>query len=245
MKMAFVDDLGLQLILIGLVALTLFYVGVRTFFRYRAGGSDKAANELKSSAPLIAIFGFIVLVLGIYGELAWPLFAGTAGVRYNILFYDPTMLFGMTLFAFALALAFNLRTQYVGLFAMASGAVTMYYGVHGYLLGMTNEPLSLLGLYLAFGLAGVMTFPMTLVIDRFMAARTAPTGTATRKEIGIAAGTVMVAAHAQRISNEAKYRLGLPTNLSFVLFLLFMVGAAIIAFTIGLSAIPKHLLSAP
>lgn len=243
--MAFVDDLGLQLILIGLIALTLFYVGARTYFRYRAGGNDKAMNELKSSAPLIGVFGFLVLLIGIFGEIAWPLFTGTAGIRYNILFYDPTTLFGVILIGFAMSLAFNLKTQYVGLFAMAAGAITIFYGVNGYNLNMTKEPLGLLGLYVAFGGAGILTYPITVVIDKVLSAKVLPSGATERKEIGIPAGTLMVAAHAQKVVGDAKFRLGVSSNLAFALFLLFMVGAAIIAFVIGLEAIPSHLASAP
>lgn len=243
--MAFVDDLGLQLILIGLIALVIFYVGARTYIRYRTGGNDKAMSELKSSAPLIGILGFVVLIFGVFGELAWPLFAGTAGVRYNILFYDPTMMFGIVLLAYAFTIAFNLKTQYLGLFALGAGAVTMYYGYHGYLLGMTREPIALLGLYIAFGGAGIFTYPMTLVIDRISASRVLPSGSGARKEVGIPAGTVLVAAHAQKVVGEAKYRLGISTNLTFVLFLLFLVAAAVIAFMIGLEAIPSHLARAP
>ncbi len=243
--MAFVDDLGLQLILIGLVALTIFYVGARTYIRYRSGGTDKATNELKSSAPMIGIFGFVVLLLGLFGEFAWPLFTGTAGVKYNILFYDPTVLFGIILIGFAFSLAFNLKTQYVGLFALAAGLVTIFYGVNGYNLGMTNEPIGLLGLYVAFGGAGLFTYPMTLLIDKVVAAKSIPSGTTEKKEIGIPAGTVMVAAHAQKVVGQAKFRLGMTSNVTFLLFLLFMIGAAAIAFYIGLEAIPRHLASAP
>ena len=243
--MAFVDDLGLQLILIGLISLTIFYVGVRTYIRYRSGGNDKAMSELKSSAPILGIFGFLLLVFALWGEMTWPLFAGTAGIRYNILFFDPMLLFGIILLAFAIALAYNLRTQFVGLFAVATGAVTMYYGAHGYLLNMTREPIALLGLYLAYGLSGVMTFPMSLLIDRMISARTMPTASTTKKEVGIAAGTFMVAAQAQKVVGSAKYRLGISSNVAFVLFLLFTIGAAVIAFYVGLSAIPEHLASAP
>lgn len=243
--MAFVDDLGLQLILIGLISLTIFYVGVRTYIRYRSGGNDKAMSELKSSAPIIGILGFVLLSFALWGEMTWPLFAGTAALSYNILFFDPMLLFGIILLSFALALAFNLRTQFIGLFAMATGGVIMYYGAHAYILGMTREPIALLGLYLAYGLSGVMTFPMSLLIDRMLAARTMPTASATRKEVGIAAGTFMVAAQAQKVVGAAKYRLGIASNLSFVLFLLFTIGAAVIAFYVGLSAIPEHLASAP
>ena len=243
--MAFVDDLGLQLLLIGLVALTIFYVGVRSYIRYRAGGNDKAMSELKSSAPILGILGSIVLLIGLWGEITWPLFTGTAGVRYNILFYDPTLLFGIILLGFALTLAYGLRTQYVGLFAVGAGVITIFYGVQGYNLGMTKEPLALLGLYVAFGGAGIFTFPATLMIDRMLTARSAPSESATKKEVGIAAGTLMVAAHAQKVVGQAKYRLGIASNLSFALFLLFMIGAAALAFMIGLEAIPQHLASAP
>ena len=243
--MVFVDDLGMELILNGIIALTLFYLGVRTYFRYRATGNDKALNELKSSAPLIGVFGFIVLLMGTYGETVWPLMPGTAGAKYNILFYDPTMLFGIALISFALSLAFNLRTQYVGLYSMVAGAVTIYYGITGYNLGMTNSPIALLLLYGAFGGAGVFTFPATLIIDKMFSTKALPSGSAEKKELGIPASTMMVAANVQRAAGEAKYRLGITTNFALALFLLFLIGAAAASFYIGLNAIPSHLAKVP
>ena len=243
--MVFVDDLGMELILNGLIALTLFYLGVRTYFRYRTNGNDKAMHELKSSAPLIGVFGFIVLLMGTYGETVWPLMPGTAGAKYNILFYDPTMLFGIALVSFALSLAFNLRTQYVGLYSMVAGAVTIYYGIIGYNLGMTSSPIALLLLYGAFGAAGIFTFPATLVIDKILSTKALPSGVAEKKEVGIPASTMMVAANVQRVAGEAKYRLGIATNFALALFLLFLIGAAVASFYIGLNEIPSHLANVP
>ena len=243
--MVFVDDLGMELILNGIIALTLFYLGVRTYFRYRATGNDKALNELKSSAPLIGVFGFIVLLMGTFGEIAWPLMPGTPGAKYNILFYDPTMLFGIALVSFALSLAYNLKTQYVGLYSMVAGAVTIYYGVVGYNLGMTQAPIALLLLYVAFGGAGIFTFPATLLIDKMLSPKVLPSGVAEKKEIGIPASTLMVAANVQRVAGEVKYRVGIASNFTLALFLVLLIGAAVLSFYIGLNAIPSHLANVP
>lgn len=249
--MAFVDDLGLQLLLVGLVSLTIFYVTVRTYFRYRAGGNEAALNELKSGGPIVGIAGFIVLLYGLYGELTWPLFAGNTSpaaatlAGYNILFYDPTLLLGIILVSFVVTLALKLRTQYVGLFALMAGLIVIYYGVTGYNQGKTTEPLALLGLYTAFGASAIMSFPATFLIDKMLATRAAPSESSVKKEIGIPAGTLMVAAHAQQVAGRAKYRLGLTSNLSLLLFVVFLVGSAALAFYIGLNAIPAHLAKAP
>ena len=36
----------------------------------------------------------------------------------------------------------------------------------GYHLGLTAAPIALLGLYLSFGIAGVLGFPVTLIFDK-------------------------------------------------------------------------------
>ncbi len=182
--MAFINNLALDLILIGLIALTLVYIGVRTYIRYRAFGNEGATNELKSSAPPIGVFGVLMLAIGLYGEFTWPLFTGTPAVRYNMLIYDPTVLFAMILLGFALAFAIDLKTQYVGLFAMGADAITIYYGVQGYSLGMTREPLMLLAVYVSFGAAGIFTFPTSLIIDRMCEDRCFPRERRTRKRPG-------------------------------------------------------------
>ena len=46
------------------------------------------------------------------------------------------------------------------------GLVTIYYGIIGYNIGLTSAPIALLGLYSLFGFAGVLSYPMTIMLDR-------------------------------------------------------------------------------
>ena len=74
----------------------------------------------------------------------------------------------MVLVAFAAAAYFGLKLRYVGLFAFASGAVTLLYGISGYRLAMTREPFEMLLLFAGFGVSAMMALPATLVVDRFL-----------------------------------------------------------------------------
>ena len=59
--------------------------------------------------------------------------------------------------------------------ALLPVGVTIAYGYQGWVLGMTKDPLETFLLYGAFGLAGILAFPATLVADHYLAH---PDGTA-------------------------------------------------------------------
>ncbi len=107
------------------------------------------------------MLGLFITVMGIYGEMTWPL-PGS----YNILFYDPPYtLLGLIIIGMAIAIYMKQKLQYVGIIALFAGLMAIYYGYNAYLDHMTSSPIAMLGLYLAFGIAGVLTFPTTLIYD--------------------------------------------------------------------------------
>ncbi len=218
--MAFVDPLALQLFTLAFVATLLFYSGVVGYLNFRRFGHHKTYEHLRGAAIPLAGLGAIVFAIGLWGEITWPL-PGS----YNILFYDPYVLLGVILVAFAVSVLLRLRTQYVGVLAGVTGALSIYYGISAYGLGMTAEPLYMLFLYIALGGTAVLTFPVTIYIDR-----------------------MVIEPELENIPDEQRKALTLPWKLAyggFLLFLLFAVASAILALAIGGGALGSHLASAP
>ncbi len=218
--MAFVDPLALQLFTLAFVATLLFYSGVVGYVNFRRFGHHKTYEHLRGAAIPLAGLGAIVFAIGLWGEVTWPL-PGS----YNILFYDPYALLGVILVAFAVSVLLRLRTQYVGVLAGVTGALSIYYGISAYGLGMTAEPLYMLFLYVALGGTAVLTFPVTIYIDR-----------------------MVIEPELENIPDTERKVLTLPWKLAyggFLLFLLFAVASAILALAIGGGALGSHLASAP
>ena len=109
----------------------------------------------------MAVLGSIILILAVYGELAWPL-PGS----YNILFYDAFTILGVLVLGATASIMLREKMQNVGFLALMGGLVIIYYGISGYNLGMTAAPIALLGLYGFAGLAGIFFYPLTVLIDR-------------------------------------------------------------------------------
>lgn len=218
--MAFVDPLALQLFTLAFVAGLLFYSGLVGYISYSRNGHHRAYQHLRGAVIPLAGIGVIVFAIGIWGEVTWPL-PGS----YNILFYDPYSLLGVILVAFAVTVLLRLRTQYVGLLAGMTGALSIYYGINAYQLSLTKEPLSMLFLYVALGGTAVLTFPVTVYIDR-----------------------MVVEPELENAPEEAKKPLTLPWKAAytgFLLFLLFAAASAILALAIGGGALSSHLASPP
>ena len=157
--MAFVDDLALELYSISLVGFLALYITIRMYLANRRG-EKSLDGYLKAGAVPMLILGAFILIMGLFGEFSWPL-PGS----YNILFYDPYVMLGIILVAGSASVLLKQKLQSVGFLSLLAGLVVAWYGVHGYLIGLTSSPIGLLGLFLAFGSAAVFAYPMTLMID--------------------------------------------------------------------------------
>jgi uncharacterized membrane protein len=168
--MAFIDDLALVEVLLLLVATVLAYAGVRVWLAIRSDQPDSLKRMLKSTAVPVGAVGVLTLGFSFWGELMWPFPASMAG--YNIFFFDPLILMGLVLTAYAITAYLNLRLQYVGVFALVAGAVTAFYGWTGYTAhpAFTKDPFDTLLLYAGFALAGLVALPATIVVDWYMSA---------------------------------------------------------------------------
>jgi putative membrane protein len=168
--MAFIDFLAFQEALLIIAAVIVGYVGVAAFLAMRRNDAAGVKSALKAGAIPVGSVGAVATVLAVWAEEAWPL-PGS----YNILFTDVYLLFGLTLVVLAVSMATSSKLQYAGIFALVAGGITISYGWNGYILHMTKEPLETFLLYGAFGLAGILAFPATIVTDHYLAH---PEGTA-------------------------------------------------------------------
>jgi len=224
--MTFVDTLAFQLFSLAFVSAALFYSGLVGYVTYLRYGPRRTFEHLRSQAVPLAGLGVVITSIGLWGEIVWPL-PGS----YNILFFDPYTLLGITLLAYAICLALRWRTQYVGLLAAMVGLLSIYYGANAYNLGLTKEPLAMFLLYVAMGGMAIFTFPVTIWIDRYVISpiiSPEPGGASPDSKPSAA------------MSAEVKVLFGL-----FLIFLLFALGSAIATLYIGGNALTQHLSYAP
>jgi len=129
-------------------------------YRKKAPVSEHKISLKGASVPL-AIVGAYMFIMGLWGQMTWPL-PGS----YNILFYDPMIAFGMLTLAFAFAIRFEVRLEYAGFLGLMTGVMALIYGYEGYGIGLTSSPFALLMLYLFYGGAGIFSYPLALIADR-------------------------------------------------------------------------------
>lgn len=158
--MPFIDDLAMELFTLSLVGVLSIYLTGSVFLQYRKNGASDIEGALRPGVFPLLLLGGLITVMGIYGEMTWPL-PGS----YNILFYDPYTIMGIVILMMALAIHFKQKLQYVGIVAAFAGLIAILYGAYAYMDKMTSSPIAMLGLYIAFGLTGVFTFPTTLIYD--------------------------------------------------------------------------------
>ncbi len=158
--MAVINGLALSLFSITFVGLLLLYFLAKMCMSMRS--KQKNVQELLNGVALpLGILGSFITVSGLWGMLAWPLTGS-----YNILFYDPYVALGLLLIAFAIGVRYKIRLEYLGFWSLLAGIMTLAYGVNGYNLGMSSSPIVLLSLYSFFGMAAVLAWPVTYLIDR-------------------------------------------------------------------------------
>lgn len=158
--MAYIDDLAFLLFTISFAGFILLYTISSMYLLYRRKRHDYVDHLEGASVPMMLVGGYLI-VSGFIGQWTWPL-PGS----YNILFFDPLVMFGLVVLAFALAIRFKVNLEYAGFFGLMVGIVTLIYGYQGYSIGLTLEPLALLLLYVFYGIAGIFAYPVALIADR-------------------------------------------------------------------------------
>lgn len=158
--MPFVDNLAVELITLVMVGGIVSYLSGIVYLEYRKNGTKNVEETLRHGIFPLGFLGGVITVLGIWGEIVWPLPGA-----YNIVFADPYLILGILLISMSLAIAFRQKLQVVGFASLLGGIMAIYYGAIIYSDGLTQSPLGAFGLYAAFGLAGIFTFPATIAYD--------------------------------------------------------------------------------
>ena len=156
--MAYIDNLAYSLFAISFAGFLLLYTIGLMYLTYRKGRKNYAEHLSGASLPL-GLLGAYLVVMGLWGQFSWPL-PGS----YNILFYDPFISFGIVMASFAFAARFGGRLDYVGFLGLLFGIMVIIYGIEGYGIGLTSVPVALLAMYFFYGLAGILSYPVSLIV---------------------------------------------------------------------------------
>ena len=93
------------------------YLTGSVYMAYRKGNED-IERVLKPGVYSLGVLGAIITIMGIYGEITWPL-----PCSYNILFYDPYLIIGLILIIMAVSIAMKQKLQFTGILALFSGLI--------------------------------------------------------------------------------------------------------------------------
>ena len=156
----FIDDLAISLFTIAIAGVLLLYMTGGVFLDYKRRGVKNVYDHITPGVVPFMVLGAFITLMALYGEFTWPL-PGS----YNILYYDPYLLLGISMLGFSISAMKKMKLNYVGLFALMSGLLAVYYGVQAYAVRLSKEPIVLLGLLVTFGAVGVLAYPVTLLLD--------------------------------------------------------------------------------
>lgn len=249
----FVDFLAFQQATLLFAAVLVGYVAIVGLFAMRRNDATGLKSILRSGAIPLGSLGAVGMTLSLWAEVAWPL-PGS----YNILFTDVYLLFSVTLVVLAISMATASKLQFAGLFALVSGGVAISYGWAGYGLGMTKDPLETFLLYGAFGLAGILSFPATVIVDHYFAhpnsaTFAAPLAVARRHPSiqGASRAAQPVVPGGPSAPSEPTptvlgvFRVPAYINVALIVFIVAMALAGIAALFYLNTTVPAHLTSAP
>jgi len=236
--MVFVDNLGFELVSLPIASLLIVYITGRGYMAGKSGNFTTVRNVMKEGAVSLGLLGAIFTILALWGEMTW-----TLPGSYNILFDDPYLLMGIIFLAFSISVLLDKGASTSGIFALISGLFTIWYGVNAYWLGMTREPLALLGMYGLYGLAGIASYPAMRVVDALLSQTTqqSPEIQAQMKSQMVIHASVQIPAKGAVKQNWlVRHQL-----LIFSAFWVLVLAAGILSGYVAINTIPAHLKSAP
>jgi uncharacterized membrane protein len=165
---AFIDDLSLVVDLLILLCASIFYTGALVWFELGRKDQVRAYSHLKGGTLLIGMLGLVIGFFALWGEITWPINGFPGATSYDLFFFDVLILLGLLLVAFAIAVWMRLPTHFVGMFSVIAGIGILFYGVRAYQIGLTQDHLETLLMYMAFGGVAIMAYPATLFVDWFV-----------------------------------------------------------------------------
>ena len=112
-------------------------------------------SDRKKLAPGLLVSGFVSLVTGLHEIFTWPIVGS-----YNIPFGEMSVLFGVLLFAGAIALFRGWELLSLGMYATFAGAASIVLGIRIYTLKMTSEPLVACGGFVLTGFIALVSLPI-------------------------------------------------------------------------------------
>jgi uncharacterized membrane protein len=248
--MAFMDDLALVEVLIGMAAVIFAYVGILSWWAIRTNNPSFLRKTLKSSAVPMGGVGITTMILALWTEMAWP-FGLTSLGGYNIFFGDVMVFFGLVTIAYAVAAYLGHYMHVVGLLALVAGAATAFYGWTGLTANpaFTKDPYDTWLMYGAFAASGLAAFPATIIIDYYLNAaetgkniwqRVVSVTTPSRSHLGTRAAQNLSPVDSSS-GTVTKYRLHWALQLVLLAFPVLMTCAAIAAFWYFGTTLPGHL----
>ena len=255
--MAFIDILAFYMVTLIFAAVVVGYVSIRGLLAMRKNDTSGLTGALKSAAVPFGAIGGTATFIGLWSEIAWPL-PGS----YNILFSDVYLLFGITFVILAVSIAYTLKLQYAGLFALVAGGMAIAYGWNGYQVGLTKDPFEMFLLYGAFGLTGILALPATILVDHYLASPSTvatPPSVAASTSVARPAISLRGATRAVQpitpgateepaepsVSIVTRFRLPIYLNVALVVFVVSVALSGIAALFFLDTTLPAHLAKAP
>ncbi len=147
----FTDPLAANLFVLG-----TFFVGLIVYLVYFIRNKENEKLN-RSFGYFLVLSGIYFIIYGVFFSLLTPKPIGTG---YSILFYDPLTILGFLAVFSGIVIIKEIDTIFIAIFALFAGIYAIISGVSGYELGMTKEPLAMLGLYATSGLAGILFLPL-------------------------------------------------------------------------------------
>src|SRR5487761_1063356 len=165
--MALTNNISVLLDLLILIAAAVFYTGFLVWFSYRGKDLERAEKNLRAGAWLIGSLGVFVAIFAFWAEMTFPLTSGSSSVD-NVLFFYPLLMLAFLTVAFAVSIGIRFPTHYIGVLGAVIGCAVIYYGVHAYLLGLSDQPVLTVMMYCAFGAVAILLYIPTLFVDWFI-----------------------------------------------------------------------------
>ena len=154
------ENVDFLLFLLGAASAIIFYLTVVSFARYIKPEKVDMYKIVSGGIMPILIIGICMFLISAYIKVTMQM-----PEPYSYLILNPLMAASIVFMSFALVVWAKQEVHYVGLLALLTGLLTLYYGVAGYQLGITSVPTDFGILYASFGMVGILAFPVSLIID--------------------------------------------------------------------------------